>query len=160
MVGGVLATIQAKEVYEATGIKPFKGILNIPGQLDKRNQLIIDNLPLDYSILDEIEYKYPMNNAYYGYTTRGCIRKCPFCAVPKLEPVYNSYIPLRERIEETRKQYGDQKDLLLMDNNILASSEFDTIINDIVACGFGKDAIFIQPDLLALPCSFALYTCD
>lgn len=37
-----------------------------------------------------------------------------------------------------------------MDNNILASSEFDTIINDIVACGFGKDAIFIQPDLLAL----------
>ena len=90
MVGGVLATIQAKEVYEATGIKPFKGILNIPGQLDKRNQLIIDNLPLDYSILDEIEYKYPMNNAYYGYTTRGCIRKCPFCAVPKLEPVYNS----------------------------------------------------------------------
>ena len=150
MVGGVLATIQAKEVYEATGIKPFKGILNIPGQLDKRNQLIIDNLPLDYSILDEIEYKYPMNNAYYGYTTRGCIRKCPFCAVPKLEPVYNSYIPLRERIEETRKQYGDQKDLLLMDNNILASSEFDTIINDIVACGFGKDAIFIQPDLLAL----------
>lgn len=150
MVGGVLATIQAKEVYEATGIKPFKGILNIPGQLDKRNQLIIYNLPLDYSILDEIEYKYPMNNAYYGYTTRGCIRKCPFCAVPKLEPVYNSYIPLRERIEETRKQYGDQKDLLLMDNNILASSEFDTIINDIVACGFGKDAIFIQPDLLAL----------
>ena len=46
MVGGVLATIQAKEVYEATGIKPFKGILNIPGQLDKRNQLIIDNLSL------------------------------------------------------------------------------------------------------------------
>ena len=68
MVGGVLATIQAKEVYEATGIKPFKGILNVPGQLDKRNQLIIDNLPLDYSILDEIEYKYPMDNAYYGYT--------------------------------------------------------------------------------------------
>ena len=62
MVGGVLATIQAKEVYEATGIKPFKGILNIPGQLDKRNQLIIDNLPLDYSILDEIEYKYPITS--------------------------------------------------------------------------------------------------
>lgn len=150
MVGGVLATIQAQEVYEATGIKPYEGVLNKPGQLDKGNDLIIDNLPLDYSILDEIEYKYPMNNAYYGYTTRGCIRKCPFCAVPKLEPIYNSYIPLTERIYETKRLYGDQKDLLLMDNNILASKEFNKIIDEIVACGFGKNDKFTQPNLLAL----------
>ena len=132
MVGGVLATIQAAEVFEATGIKPFEGVLNKPGQLDKGNSLIIDELPLDYSILDEIEYKYPMNNAYYGYTTRGCIRKCPFCAVPKLEPIYKSYIPLKERIAYTKKMYGDQKDLLLMDNNILASDSLEQIINEIV----------------------------
>ena len=150
MVGGVLATIQAKEVYEATGIKPHEGLLNKPGQLDKGNTDIIDNLPLDYSILDEIEYRYPMSNAYYGYTTRGCIRKCPFCAVPKLEPVYNSYIPLKERIEETARLYGEQKDLLLMDNNILASKDFNRIIDEIVACGFGRGAKFLQPDLLTL----------
>ena len=150
MVGGVLATIQANEVYEATGIKPFEGVLNKPGQLDKGNTLIIDELPLDYSILDEIEYKYPMNNAYYGYTTRGCIRKCPFCAVPKLEPVYKSYIPLKERIDYTKQLYGDQKDLLLMDNNILASENFEQIINEIVESGFGKGDKFVQPNLLEL----------
>ena len=121
MVGGVLATLQADEVEEATGIKPHKGLLNTPGQLDEGDDKIIDNLPLDYSILDEIAYKYPMNNAYYGYTTRGCVRKCTFCAVPILEPQYNAYIPLKERIELVRQTYGDQKDLLLMDNNILAS---------------------------------------
>ena len=121
--------------------------------MDKGNKDIIDNLPLDYSILDEIEYKYPMNNAYYGYTTRGCIRKCSFCAVPKLEPIYNDYIPLKERIEETERLYGGQKDLLLMDNNILASKSFSKIIDEIVECGFGKGAMFIQPDLLALAIS-------
>ena len=150
MVGGVLATIQAEEVFLATGIRPFEGILNKAGQLDKGNNLIIDELPLDYSILDEIEYKYPMCNAYYGYTTRGCIRKCPFCAVPKLEPIYKPYIPLKERIIYTREHFGDQKDLLLMDNNILASEYFEQIIDEIVECGFGKGGKFIQPDLLKL----------
>lgn len=139
MVGGVLASIQPKELYEATGIKPHVGILHTPGELDAGDTQIIDELPLDYSILDEIEYKYPMANAFYSYTTRGCIRHCPFCAVPTLEPVYNSYIPLRKRIELTRELYGDQKDLLLMDNNVLASKDFPAIIEDIIACGYGVD---------------------
>ena len=64
MVGGVLASIQPKELEEATGIKPWVGILGKPGVLDKGDTQIIDNLPLDYSILDEIEYKYPMSNAF------------------------------------------------------------------------------------------------
>ena len=85
MVGGVLASIQPKELEAATGIKPWVGILGAPGILDKGDTQIIDNLPRDYSILDEIEYKYPMANAFYGYMTRGCIRHCAFCAVPTLE---------------------------------------------------------------------------
>lgn len=150
MVGGVLASIQPKEIEAATGIKPWVGILGKPGQLDKGDTQIIDNLPLDYSILDEIEYKYPMANAFYGYMTRGCIRHCAFCAVPTLEENYIPYIPLKERIERVRELYGDQKDLLLMDNNVLASENLSEIIDDIVDSGFGKGAKFTQPDLLAI----------
>jgi hypothetical protein len=150
MVGGVLASIQPKELEAATGVKPWVGILGSPGILDKGDNQIIDNLPLDYSILDEIEYKYPMSNAFYGYMTRGCIRHCPFCAVPTLENEYISYIPLKDRIEKVREIYGDQKDLLLMDNNVLASENLKEIIDDIVASGFGKGAKFTQPDLLAI----------
>ena len=51
MVGGVLASIQPKELEAATGIKPWVGILGKPGILDKGDTQIIDNLPLDYSIL-------------------------------------------------------------------------------------------------------------
>lgn len=150
MVGGVLASIQPKELEEATGIKPYVGILNIPGQLDKGDTQIIDELPLDYSILDEIEYKYPMANAFYGYMTRGCIRHCPFCAVPTLEPVYKPYINLTDRVNKTREEFGDQKDLLLMDNNVLASERFEDIIQDIKECGFERGAMYIQPNILEI----------
>lgn len=147
-VGGVLASIQPKQLYDATGIKPSVGVLNKPGQLDKGDTQIIDELPLDYSILDEIDYKYPMSNAFYGYMSRGCIRHCPFCAVPTLEPIYNPYITLTDRINGIRERYGDQKDLLLMDNNVLASERFEDIINEIKSCGFERGAKFSQPNLL------------
>lgn len=149
MVGGVLASIQPKEIEEATGIKPHVGILRA-GDLDKGDSQMIDELPLDYSILDEIEYKYPMTNAYYSYTTRGCIRHCPFCAVPTLEPIYNSYIPLVDRINRIRELYGEQQNMLLMDNNVLASDKFPQIIQDIIDSGFERNAKFVQPDLLAI----------
>jgi hypothetical protein len=150
MVGGVLASIQPKEIEAATGVKPHVGVLNVPGVIDKDDTQIIDELPLDYSILDEIDYEYPMSNAYYGYTSRGCIRKCSFCAVSTLEPHFISYIPLQDRIKGIRELYGDQKDLLLMDNNVLASPDFESIINDILACGFGKDDKFVQPNIFEI----------
>ena len=150
MVGGVLASIQPKEIEAATGIKPHVGILNKPGQLDKGDTQIIDELPLDYSILDEIEYEYPMSNAFYGYLTRGCIRKCPFCAVPTLEPVYNPYIQISERVNAVRELYGDQRDMLLMDNNVLASENFKEIVDDLIKAGFGKGAMYEEPNHLEI----------
>lgn len=149
-VGGVLASIQPDKLYEATGVRPSVGVLNKPGIFDKDDTQIIDELPLDYSILDEIDYKYPMSNAFYGYMSRGCIRHCPFCAVPTLEPVYTPYISLTDRINGIRERYGDQKDLLLMDNNVLASERFEDIINEIKACGFERGAKFSQPNLLEI----------
>ena len=150
MVGGVLASIQPKEIEAATGIKPHVGILNKPGQLDKGDTQIIDELPLDYSILDEIEYEYPMSNAFYGYLTRGCIRKCPFCAVPTLEPVYNPSIQISERVNAVRELYGDQRDMLLMDNNVLASENFKEIVDDLIKAGFGKGAMYEEPNHLEI----------
>ncbi len=150
MVGGVLASIQPNEIFEATGIKPFIGVLNKPGVLDKGDKSIIDDEPLDYSILDEIDYKYPMSNAHYGYMTRGCIRHCAFCAVPTLEPQYKDYIPLKQKIEFTASLFGDQKDLLLMDNNVLASEHFEDIIKEIQECGFKRNDKLIAPNPLVI----------
>lgn len=146
MIGGVLASIQSKEIEETTGIKPHCGTLHSPGDIDEGNQYIIDELPLDYSILDEIDYEYPDGGSFYSYATRGCIRKCPFCAVPILEPEYQPYLPLKERIERTRRLYGDQQNLLLMDNNVLASNRLQEIIEDVKSCGFIQGAKYIEPN--------------
>lgn len=146
MVGGIMSSLLADEVYQATGIKPFVGLLNHPGDIDKDNDLIIDELPLDYSILEEVDYVYPANNAYFAYMTRGCVNNCRFCAVPKLEPQYCDYIGLKNRIETTKKRFGEQKDLLLLDNNVLASKCYNKIIDEIKECGFEKGATFTSPN--------------
>lgn len=147
MVGGVLASIQPKEIEEATGIVPHCGTLHTPYKdIDEDNPYIIDELPLDYSILEEIDYEYVDGKAFFSYATRGCIRHCPFCAVPILEPKFQSYIPLNERIEQTRRLFGDQQNLLLMDNNVLASKDLPKIIEDIRSCGFIPDAKYIEPN--------------
>ncbi len=146
MVGGVMASILPNEIKEATGIYPFVGTIESRGVLDD-NDIVVDILPLDYSILEEIEYEYPANNAYYAYMTRGCINKCDFCAVPKLEPQYKSYLPIAEQVRLATSHFGGKKDLLLLDNNVLASCKFEQIIDEIKEAGFTKDSKFEQPNL-------------
>lgn len=146
MVGGIMSSILPDRVEEATGIRPFVGTLSKPGILDD-NDIVIDTLPLDYSILEEIDYVYPANNGYLAYMTRGCVNKCPFCAVPKLEPQYMGYIPIVKQIEITNQRFGGKKDLLLLDNNVLASCQFEQIIDEIRKSGFTKNSRYIEPNL-------------
>lgn len=153
-----------KEIYDShnhllawlwIGVSHFKAIiskeckmrlLDKEGDLDEGNTDIIDELPLDYSILEEIDYEYPAHNAYFGYMTRGCPRNCAFCAVKTLEPQYKNYIGIKHQIKYVDEHFGAQKDLLLMDNNVFASNCFEQIIDEIKDCGFGKGATYIPPN--------------
>lgn len=146
LVGGIASTILPDYIYKETGIKPHIGLLDKEGNLDEGNTDIIDELPLDYSILEEIDYEYPAHNAYFGYMTRGCPRNCAFCAVKTLEPQYKNYIGIKHQIKYVDEHFGAQKDLLLMDNNVFASNCFEQIIDEIKECGFGKGATYIPPN--------------
>lgn len=144
-IGGIIATILDNELKEATGVKPCTGLLDKSGLLDD-NDIIIDTLPLDYSILEEIDYQYPASNSYFGYMTRGCPNTCPFCAVPLLENEFKEYVSISKYIAETDKMFGRKKDLLLLDNNVLASCKFDQIIDEIKEAGFAKNNRFTPPN--------------
>jgi hypothetical protein len=153
LVGGVMASLLTKEIEIETGIKPTTGLLDQPGILDdtpKARELIIDNLPLDYSILDEIDYKYPTDSAYFTFMTKGCTRKCAFCSVPKLEPTYKPKIETIDKFWEIKTHFGEQQNLLLMDNNVLASPKFPEIIQEIKDMGFVNGATYIEPNQLKI----------
>ncbi len=150
IVGGVMASLIPDEVEEATGIRPIVGLLDKPGVLDSWDRNIIDQLTPDYSILEEIDYQYPEHDGYYGYTSRGCIRKCDFCAVPTLEPEFKEQLSIREQIEIVGQNYGARRNLLLLDNNVLASKKFDAIIKEIRDIGFEAGAKFVSPNYLEL----------
>lgn len=143
-VGGIASSLVPDYIFRETGIEPHVGLLNEPYvyDKDKKGNVIIDELPLDYSILEEIDYRYPAENAYFGYMTRGCVNRCPFCAVPTLEPAYCNYIGIKSKIEKAEECFGTKKDLLLMDNNVFASECFDKIIDEIKESGFEKGATY------------------
>lgn len=149
-VGGVMASIIPDEIEEATGVTPIIGLLDKPGMFDRRKNIVIDSLPLDYSILNEIDYKYAADNAYYGYMTRGCRRGCTFCAVQTLEPEYKNFLPIDNLIRDTNRRFGLKKDLLLLDNNVLDSKEFQSIICQIKKAGFARDSYYVEPNYLSI----------
>lgn len=144
-IGGVMATILHEEIMKEDGldkIQIFKGLLDKPNMLNENDNIVIDTLTPDYSIIEVNEvqtYKYPVDDAYIGYATKGCVNNCAFCVVPTLEPRYKDYISIKDQVERIKGLYGEKKDLLLLDNNVLASNELEQIINDIVDLGYGVD---------------------
>lgn len=144
-VGGIAATMLPDDIFKDTGIHPVTGLLNEPGKLGLPGDECIDQIVPDYSILDDIDYIYPFHDAYFLSATKGCGNKCGFCAVQTLEPHFIPYINVKEKIEAIDADFGPKKDLLLMDNNVLRSPNFNQIIDDIIAAGFGKGATYINP---------------
>lgn len=73
----------------------------------------IDSLQPDYTI-----YPHIPTDIAYGFLTRGCPNKCPWCVVPRKEGSIRPYMDCDEIAIEGRKK------LVLMDNNILAAGDY------------------------------------
>lgn len=139
IIGGILASLLPDKIEEATGIIPFFGQVtcaSMIGYNDFKN-VNVDILPLDYDILSEVDYEYPAGDNYFGYTSRGCPNKCSFCAVPTLEPHFETTNNIFKQITEINEKYGEKRNLLLMDNNILYSKNLEEIVENINSLGFG-----------------------
>ena len=146
--GGILATLMPELIAEHfPTVKNNIGLLNKKGTLGLEGEECIDTMTPDYGILKDIEdeYVYPAHDAYFTYMTRGCGMKCQFCAVQTLEPNYIPYLSITENIRRIDEKFGPKKDLLLMDNNVLRSPDFDKIIDEIKELGFAKGATYINP---------------
>lgn len=143
-VGGVMATLLYDDLKKATGATVIPGLLDKPGILDVGDKMNIDTLTPDYSILNNISvnFHYKLQDSYIGYATRGCPRRCPFCAVHRIEPEFVHYLPLKRQVQLIQELYGEKRDLILLDNNVLASDRFSEIIRDIKSLGFEQGATY------------------
>ena len=100
----------------------------------------IDDMFPDYSIYPNVDYA-------IGFLTRGCIRKCPWCVVPKKEGKIRAYRTWQEI------KRPDSRDIVFMDNNVLACphgvEQMKDMIGKKVRIDFnqGLDARLITPEI-------------
>jgi hypothetical protein len=160
-VGGIAASLMHDRFLNEprwSGVRFIKGLLTEPPavalQLDEFSEELysddtdgtpIEDLVPDYSILEQIEYQYPVHDAYFAYASRGCIRKCHFCGVPKLEGMQRDVTSLAATIKEIAERHGEKRDLLLMDNNVVASPRFKELMAEIRDLGFHAGAKLRRP---------------
>lgn len=90
--------------------------------LKKKLPEYIESCDLDYSIYDGV-FK---NDVSYGFISRGCIRKCSFCFVPKKEGKIHQVQEIKDIVK-----YGHKK-VKFLDNNFLALPNHEKILEEII----------------------------
>jgi len=130
---------------QALGItKMFSNVcIGGPGiDLNKQLPNEIEHIKPDYSLYD-LDYS-------MGFTSRGCIRNCPFCIVPKKEGYIKDHAPISEFYDESHTN------LILLDNNFLASprclENLDYLINNDIYVNFhqGLDIRLVNEENIGL----------
>lgn len=147
-VGGIMASLMPDRIVEATGIDRshiLTGLFTNTAVVGDDNDINVDELPLDYDILEQVDYKYPAGDNYFAYTTRGCPNHCSFCAVPILEPEFRVTNNIIDQIRTIDERYGPKQHLLLLDNNVLNSSDLKSLVDDLCEAGFGRGARYVDP---------------
>lgn len=135
--------VYSSKVFSWTEIDPYLPDMAIRGGTGYGNPAElapeIEHILPDYSL-------YPDFRASLGFVTRGCIRTCPWCVVPKKEG------RIREHAEIEEFLRPDCRDVVLMDNNILAHAHGIRQLERSIAlglrldCNQGLDARLIADD--------------
>ena len=125
--------IDADEVI--TGGTGYKDYSSLPPE--------VEATPPDYSI-------YPSYKRAIGFLTRGCVRDCPWCVVPRKEG------SIRPAATWEQIKRPDRREIVFLDNNLLASGhgleQIDRMGGEPVWVDFnqGLDARLITPKVAKL----------
>jgi len=117
IVGGIYASLCSEHLKQTFGNR-----IEIYGGLVPE----VEELLPDYSLIPEWK-------ASILFSSRGCVRKCPFCSVPQLEPKFEAKKSIKHLI------YPGHKKAILWDNNILASPYWRNIFDELEESGLEVD---------------------
>ena len=121
-LGGLYASLMPEHAA-LSGVHPshiFKGVFREAEEL----------LP-DYGLVPEWNRK---SNASIVFSSRGCIRNCPFCAVPSLEGKINS-----SKTTIKHLIWPGHKEVIFFDNNFFAGPYWERILDDVEELGLRVD---------------------
>ena len=83
-----------------------------------------ENLPIEIEKLKPDYSLYSDNEFSYGFISRGCIRKCKFCKVPKKEGYIHQVNNVNDIVEHKKVKF--------LDNNFLALPNHKNILNELI----------------------------
>lgn len=110
---------------------------------DKDLPADIEHICPDYSL-------YPKFTAAYGFLTRGCPNACGFCVVKCKEGLRS------HKVADLSEWWRGQKEIVLLDPNILACHDRESLVQQLVDSGAwidytqGIDARFVDDDMAKL----------
>jgi hypothetical protein len=122
-VGGIYASIMSDR------IKSFFPYSEVHVGLHEASELY---LPA-YDLLEDIK-RWENWDSSIIFTSRGCIRNCPFCVVPRLEGKIKSVAP-----DVQNYIYPGHKKVILWDNNFLSSPDWKKAIKNLGEIGLKID---------------------
>jgi len=117
MLGGIYATLHYDKKYFQTKLKHYNVKCHIGLHLEAESQYP------DYSLLNgNIDH-------HVTHAMRGCVRRCTFCGVWKIEP--KLYYKTSEELISEIKTVAKNK-VIFFDNNFLANKHIKQILSDLI----------------------------
>ncbi|GAH83100.1 unnamed protein product, partial [marine sediment metagenome] len=86
----------------------------------------VEHMMPDYSLYPGVDFS-------IGFTSRGCIRDCPWCIVPVKEGQIEPWARIYEFLDRRHRK------IILLDNNLLASPNWRQTMEDLIAEGLWVD---------------------
>lgn len=149
-VGGVTASIHPEWFYQEWG-KPNLFMNGIGGRVNVHKGTHPEIEPLvpkwNVDVHDEDFYKSERikNRALNKkkkivmYASRGCVNKCGYCMVPKIEGDMKSFESIKEYLEVSKKELPDASSIVLYDNNFTEHTFIHNIIDELINHGMPVD---------------------
>ncbi|MEO0072168.1 MAG: B12-binding domain-containing radical SAM protein [candidate division WOR-3 bacterium] len=128
ILGGIYATLCYEHAIKFSGAD-----FVLPGPLEVKINSLFPEIP-EYSFFD---LPYPAFDLYYKLdyvtllTSRGCVFKCDYCAVPQLTPnfIYRSTQSVIDELEIYAQR--QIKNIVFYDDALLANPNFSNILSEI-----------------------------
>jgi hypothetical protein len=79
----------------------------------------VEHIMPDYSLYPGLDYS-------LGYTSRGCLRKCPWCIVWRKEGLVQEWASLSEFLSPKHEK------VILLDNNLLAAPNWEQVLLELI----------------------------